>query len=365
MRRWLVLREGSRLRWGGDLRRRFIYDGFAALPSAVVLEDRRAAVLRRSVREIVGRRWFTWRRPRLASTELLSDAQLRAIEAWVVPTVVDVHDEPVMQADALGVPFAPADRAAVHERLRRNLDWFPLWTTPSAALAELAGLDPDRVVVAPNGSRTDIVEPAPWPSEPALTFASGAAPRRGIEQLLEATRLVRAVVPETRLHLLLAATDPQSAAYLEALTTAVADDPSVSIGTTPYDELGSAVGRAWVYVIPTPAHPYWDAVAPIKLFDAMAAGRPIVTTPRRAIAEVVEREGVGIVADGDRPEDLAEAILALLRDPQRARTLGEAARRAAVERHDWRAIAAATAAQVADRLGAGGRQRLLLRRRHR
>lgn len=353
--RWVILREGSRLRWGGDLRRRFVYDGLADLPSAAALEDRRPAVLGRTLRDLVGRRWFVWRRPHLASTEILTDEQLAVVEPWVRPAVVDVHDDPILQAEALGISLPPSERASIRHRLERNLQWFPLWTTPSAGLAALMGLDPDRVVVVPNGSRTDIVQPAPWPPTPAVGFVSGAAPRRGIEELLEAIRLVREIVPETELHLFLAATGPESAAYLDRLRSSLADDLRTTIGSVPYASLGQALGNTCVVVIPTPAHPYWDSVAPIKLFDAMAAGRPIVTTPRAATAAVVDREGVGLVATGDRPTDLADAIVTLLRDPERARSLGDVARRAAVDRYDWRVITAAAATEILERLTTTGR----------
>lgn len=350
MRRWVVLREGSQLRWGGDLRRRFVYEGFTQLPAAFTLEDRRPAVLKRTLKAMTGQPWLRWRRPYLASTETLTDPQLTAIEPWVVPLVVDIHDEPLMQADALGIDLPPADREAMRRRLQRNLQTFQLWTVPSAFLAELIGLDRERVVVAPNGTRTDIVAPAPWPVEPAVGFVSGAAPRRGIEELVAATSLVREVIPETRLYLWLAATGDQSAAYLNDLRASLAGDPLTTIASVPYAELGAALGRTWAFVVPTPDHPYWNAVAPIKLFDAMAAGRPIVTTPRREAAAVVAAAEAGVIAAGDRPEDLASAILELLRDPVRARRLGESGRRAALARHDWRLIAEAVTTAVVERL---------------
>ena len=364
MRRWIVLREGSRLRWGGDLRRRYVYDGIASLPGAIVQEDWRVGSLRRTL-AASSSRWLPWRRAYLASTETLVDEQIVAVTPWVVPAVVDIHDEPVIHAGALGIPLSPSDREAMRLRLRRNLDLFQLWTVLSAALAALIGLDRDRVVVAPNGTRTDVVEPAPWPPEPAVGFVSGAAPNRGIEVLIAAVRLVREMIPETRLHLWLAATGERSASYLDDLRASLSRDPLTHIGSVHYSELGQALGQVWAFVIPTPAHPYWETVAPIKLFDAMAAGRPIVATPRRETASVVDGAGAGLVAAGDEPGDLASAILALLRDPDGARRMGEAARRAAVARHDWRSIAANVATAVLDRLATKHRahwHRLLPRR---
>ena len=67
----------------------------------------------------------------------------------------------------------------------------------------------------------------------------------------------------------------------------LASEPWIEIGQTPYGELGPPLGRATVICIPTPGHAYWDSVAPVKLFDCLAAGRPIVTTPRPETAAIV------------------------------------------------------------------------------
>jgi glycosyltransferase involved in cell wall biosynthesis len=72
---------------------------------------------------------------------------------------------------------------------------------------------------------------------------------------------------------------------------------------------------------------------PAKLFDAMALGRPIVSTRVSMIPEILEGCGV-LVAPGD-VAGLAGAIGRLLDDPAEARALGEAARRRAVERYSF------------------------------
>jgi sugar transferase (PEP-CTERM/EpsH1 system associated) len=72
-----------------------------------------------------------------------------------------------------------------------------------------------------------------------------------------------------------------------------------------------------------------------KLLEAMAMGRPVVTV--RDCAEVVGAEpGRHLDVAADAP-GFAAAVLALLQDPERARRLGEAARRHVLDHLDWSA----------------------------
>ena len=78
-----------------------------------------------------------------------------------------------------------------------------------------------------------------------------------------------------------------------------------------------------------------DVALPVKLFDSLAAGRPLVVTPRRETAAIVGREGVGLVTADDAPDSIAAACASLLADEALARRLGTAARALAEREYDW------------------------------
>jgi glycosyltransferase involved in cell wall biosynthesis len=345
-RPWIVLREDRRRRWGGDLRRHYLFNGLVDGAGARVIEDRRVAPLSAALHELGGRRWQVWRpRPLVATTEFLTDKQLALVARLGVPAAVDVHDDVILQADALGVPLGADEHAAILATRRAN-DVFRWLVAPAAAFARLAGLDPARVVVASNGTDSRAVRPAPWPDAPGVAFVSGAAPSRGIEELIAAMRIVRDRLPDARLYLWLAATGDASRVYLDDLVARHAAEAWIEIGQTPYEELGAQLGRATALAIPTPAHPYWDAVAPVKVFDYLAAGRPIVTTPRVETAALVRRLDAGLVTASDAAEAMAESIVAVLDDPERAKAMGARAREAAEREFDWRVIGERLAADL-------------------
>lgn len=66
---------------------------------------------------------------------------------------------------------------------------------------------------------------------------------------------------------------------------------------------------------------------PNKVFDYMAAGRPVVLAIDGVIRQVVEEAGCGIFAEPGKPAELARAIRALAADPVAARQMGMQGRR--------------------------------------
>jgi phosphatidylinositol alpha-1,6-mannosyltransferase len=63
------------------------------------------------------------------------------------------------------------------------------------------------------------------------------------------------------------------------------------------------------------------------VLEALAAGVPVVTTDRGAIAETVVDGECGFVLSEPRPEEIADRVVALLRDPQLRARLSRSARR--------------------------------------
>jgi len=78
--------------------------------------------------------------------------------------------------------------------------------------------------------------------------------------------------------------------------------------------------------------PLYATVYPNKVFDYMAAGRPVILAIDGVIREVVEKAGAGIFVSPGDPSALAEAIRSLAEDRERGKAMGERGRRY-VEQH--------------------------------
>ena len=95
------------------------------------------------------------------------------------------------------------------------------------------------------------------------------------------------------------------------------------------------------------AQPSLDEGFGLPVLEAMAQGTPVVTSAATSTAEVAG--DTGVLVDPRRGDEVREAVLALLDDPDRAAALGHAGRRRSAE-FTWQRCARATAAMYGELL---------------
>lgn len=85
-------------------------------------------------------------------------------------------------------------------------------------------------------------------------------------------------------------------------------------------------------------------VAPLKLFEAMAAGAPVIVSDLPFQADLVRAQQAGLVVPADDPVALARAVAALAAAPDEASAMGRRGASYAAQHASWRQRAEATAA---------------------
>jgi glycosyltransferase involved in cell wall biosynthesis len=210
---------------------------------------------------------------------------------------------------------------AVSDRMR---EWFELQV----------GIPGERISMIPNGVEHDhfLVEQAgvrQGAVAPTIVFAGNLAEYQGMQLLFEVFCRVREHLGNAKLVLV---TDGDVDALMAAMNP-VGIAGSVSAVKADYASLPARLAKGDVLVNP---RVQCDGV-PQKMLNYMAAGRGIVSfeTSRGPLED--GRTGL-VVADGDVAA-FAAAILRLLREPELASTLGDAARREVVAHHGWRDVA--------------------------
>src|SRR5690606_13499759 len=213
---------------------------------------------------------------------------------------------------------------------------------------------PERVLEIEWGADTRRFRPdaggtSPWTREPGsvvAVFAGAFRPWHGAVTFVEAVRLLRAR-GITHLHAVLIGDGPERPAAMEA---ARGLSGVAFTGALPHDAMPAALAAADIGVAPfdVARHPplrlafYWS---PLKVFEYMASGLPVVAPAIPRLRELVADGVEGLLYEPATPDALADALAAML-DRDRA-DMGRRAR-ARVERdYSWEAHRAALDAAVA------------------
>jgi glycosyltransferase involved in cell wall biosynthesis len=210
------------------------------------------------------------------------------------------------------------------KRLTRRLDDAVIAVCELARQVEIerTGAAPDKVVTIYNG-----IDPFPAvPSEtvaqlrhdfglrsdaPVAICVSRLHPQKGHEDLLAAWRRVTAVYPHVDL---LIVGDGRRRSELERLA---ARQSHVHF-TGQRDDVAELLALSDLLILPS----LWEGL-PNVVLEAMAAGLPVVATAVGGTPELVIDGKTGLLVPPRDPAALAQAILALLTEPDLAQRLGE------------------------------------------
>lgn len=162
------------------------------------------------------------------------------------------------------------------------------------------------------------------PQEKVILFVGGYIPARGVDELIEAFRILRRRGNDCVLKL-------AGFGYPDSLS----GNGVEIIQNVFYDRIPQLFESSYVFVIPHRPNLYMKMAAPIKLFDAMAAGRPIVSTPCDETISIIKKEDCGVVSGTD-PASIADSIEYILENRDKASQLGVRGRKAVEERYSWR-----------------------------
>ena len=135
--------------------------------------------------------------------------------------------------------------------------------------------------------------------------------------MLQAWRLVQQQMPEAQL--LIVGSGPLQQT-LTRMAQALGVTASVEFAGLQSD-VPAQLHRGAIAVLPS----RWEGM-PSAVLEAMACGLPCVATRVSGSEDIIEPGVNGLLVEPEDYEDMARALLTLLRDPARARQYGQAAR---------------------------------------
>ncbi len=186
-----------------------------------------------------------------------------------------------------------------------------------------------------NGVDLEKFSPGEAPSgEPQIVLAVGRlVEKKGFSNLVEAVRILRERGCELRCEIV--GGGELRGALQDQIDRAELGSMVWLAGARSQDELPERYRNATVVVMPAiQARDGNRDALPTVLLEAMACGTPVVASRLTGIPEIVDHEETGLLVEPGEPVALADAIELLLRDPERRRRYGAAARAKAEREFD-------------------------------
>ena len=166
---------------------------------------------------------------------------------------------------------------------------------------------------------SDVRERIGLPREvPVVGFVGRLTRDKGLPELIQAFDAILEAEPET--HLLLVGWFDEAEDALDGSTRAyIVTHPHIHC-TGFVDDTAPYYRAMDMMVLPT-----WREGFPNAVLEAAATGLPVITTLSTGSCDSVVPEVTGLLVPPGYPEAICEAVLKLLRDPERRRRMGEAA----------------------------------------
>jgi glycosyltransferase involved in cell wall biosynthesis len=170
---------------------------------------------------------------------------------------------------------------------------------------------------------------------PVLLYTGTFEVYQGLDLLFAAFALVHRMRPEARL--VMVGGEPKQVEQAKARTAALGiGDGVLFTGQRPAEDVPAYLDAATLLVSPRST----GTNTPLKIYQYLRSGRPIVATNLRTHTQVLSAETAFLAEP--TPEGLAAAAIAALDDPERAAAIGAAARQLADTRYTDEAFIAKT-----------------------
>ena len=288
---------------------------------------------------------------------LFATAGASAARALGVPHILEVN-APLSQEHAAhrGLAFTHAARE-VERAILCGADRVLAVSGGVAAWAETRGVAPARLSVVSNGvdparfdvrasERAAMRERLGVDDAPVIGFLGTLKPWHDVDSLIRATAMLVRAGLRTRL---LVIGDGPERPRLEALARAERVNALTTfVGKVPHDDTPRYLSTLDVAAV-TYGHDPGFYFSPLKLFEYLAAARPVVAAAAGDIEHCISHGVTGLLYPPGDIRALADTLLTLVSNPQQATRLAHAGRDHVRAHHTWagnadRVVAVARAA---------------------
>ncbi len=148
-----------------------------------------------------------------------------------------------------------------------------------------------------------------------LVYHGSITRQRGILTTIKALIILRQSIPNIRILLLGNIFDPALKKEIDSTIKANKLQENIYlVDAVPFERVHDYLAKCKIGLVTLLPIPKYHKNIPIKQFEYMASGLPIIGSNLPPIKSFVEKANAGIIVDSTKPEEVAKAIIKLLND---------------------------------------------------
>lgn len=164
-----------------------------------------------------------------------------------------------------------------------------------------------------------------------IIYIGGLAKNRGIGEIVKSLEYI-----DERLQVKMKLLGEFTETYFEKELRAIEAFSRVDfVGLVPYKDVISHLSSADIGLVLIHPLPHFMKSMPIKLFEYMSAGLPVIASNFPLWKEIIEGNNCGLTVDPMKPREIAEAIEYLLKRPELMEEMGKNGQMAVLEKYNW------------------------------
>lgn len=214
------------------------------------------------------------------------------------------------------------------------------------ALVEVGALS-NKIYVVPDGVDCEVFNPKVDGSairrkyvlgdSPTIIFHGDVKPIDGVDVLVKAFALVVKRLPNAKL--LIVGGGREYFRKVVRLTEKLGVNSSVIFtGWVQHEKVPEHIAAADVGVMPLRSTLETNCYLSFKLFEYWAMGKPVVASRVKAISKIIKNDVNGVLVEPEDVESLAEALVVVLSDRNKAGFMSENGRRLVEEKYNWNTL---------------------------
>lgn len=208
------------------------------------------------------------------------------------------------------------------------------------------GISPDKILVCTNAADPDVftentqgvstLDGVSLKDKKVIGFVGTFSPWHGVHMLIDAFKAFSHDVSDAVIALV--GDGPEKESIRQKVIEYKLEDRVFFVGTVMHDNLPKYVAAFSIGVMPD-SNEYGS---PMKIFEYMAMGKPVVVPDYAPLLDAVENGKQGVIFERKNTSSLAHCMKTLLQDQENLALMGHHARSHIVNKHNWLANAEKT-----------------------